>query len=233
MFVFATWGPRGVVLQVWTFSCDTMAPPPPGPFSPQMQPPSRFVLMPQFSITLCNSCRTAVMVIGTWWWISPKASQPKCGSCWQRLESSETRGGNCSSTFALHFLSVHPSWKIKKARSQSSWQSSPSSAETENFNQIGDLLHPLYWHTQLLSHFIIFSPLAYLQALEAPPEPVAEPSAQALVKPGWRVVQKRPERKPARTVPKIAAPPTPAPPALPEPPKQELPAWAQWRRTFA
>lgn len=91
---------------------------------------------------------------------------------------------------------------------------------------------PVLAHTTSFTFYHI-SPLAYLQALEAPPEPVAEPSAQALVKPGWRVVQKRPERKPARTVPKIAAPPTPAPPALPEPPKQELPAWAQWRRTFA
>jgi hypothetical protein len=74
-----------------------------------------------------------------------------------------------------------------------------------------------------------------MQAIEAPPEPAPEPETPVQAKPGWRVVQKRPERKPARTVPKITGgTSTPVPQALPEPPKQpvqEAPAWAQWRRT--
>jgi len=73
-----------------------------------------------------------------------------------------------------------------------------------------------------------------IQAIEAPPEAAPEPDSPVQAKPGWRVVQKRPERKPARTVPKIMGASTPVPQALPEPPKQpmqEPPAWAQWRRT--
>ena len=69
-------------------------------------------------------------------------------------------------------------------------------------------------------------------AIEAPlPPPAIEDVPQA--KPGWRVVQKRPERK-ARTQPKITAGPgpssSPGPAALP-PPVQNVPSWAQWRRT--
>jgi hypothetical protein len=69
-------------------------------------------------------------------------------------------------------------------------------------------------------------------AIEAPlPPPAIEDVPQA--RPGWRVVNKRPERK-ARTQPKITAGPgpssSPGPAALP-PPVQNVPAWAQWRRT--
>jgi len=67
-------------------------------------------------------------------------------------------------------------------------------------------------------------------AIEAPPEPPApEPEVIPAAKPAWRVVSKRPERKPARTQPKaITAAPAPVP-AAPEPPKADVPAWAQWR----
>lgn len=68
-------------------------------------------------------------------------------------------------------------------------------------------------------------------AIEAPlPPPAIEDVPQA--RPGWRVVHKRPERK-ARTQPKITAgpgPSSPGPAALPAP-VQNVPAWAQWRRT--
>jgi len=64
-------------------------------------------------------------------------------------------------------------------------------------------------------------------AIEAPPEPAA-PEPIPAAKPAWRVISKRPERKPARTQPKaIAAAPAPTP--APEPPKPDVPAWAQWR----
>lgn len=74
-------------------------------------------------------------------------------------------------------------------------------------------------------------PLIGDQAIEAPPEPPApEPEVIPAAKPAWRVVSKRPERKPARTQPKaITAAPAPVP-AAPEPPKADVPAWAQWRR---
>ena len=89
----------------------------------------------------------------------------------------------------------------------------------------------------VLLSFEITSKIAdsdHLKAIEGPPEPIPEPEAPVRAKPGWRVVHKRPERKPARTVPKITGAPTPLPQALPEPPKpvQETPAWAQWRRTY-
>ncbi|KAG5717150.1 hypothetical protein E4T56_gene3960 [Termitomyces sp. T112] len=67
--------------------------------------------------------------------------------------------------------------------------------------------------------------------LEAPPPPPAiegPPPAPTPAPPGWRVVHKRPERKPRM----IKAPPpvpAPAPVPAPPPPKPEMPAWAQWR----
>ena len=69
------------------------------------------------------------------------------------------------------------------------------------------------------------------QAIEAPPEaPPPEPEVIPAAKPAWRAITKRPERKPARTQPKaINAAPAPEP-AVPEAPKPEGPAWAQWRR---
>ncbi|KAG6821189.1 hypothetical protein H0H93_004009 [Arthromyces matolae] len=57
-------------------------------------------------------------------------------------------------------------------------------------------------------------------AIEAPPPPAPAPA-------GWRVVHKRPERKPRMI--KSAPPPAPAPAPPPEPPKPDIPAWAQWR----
>jgi len=69
-------------------------------------------------------------------------------------------------------------------------------------------------------------------AIEPPPPPALEQEVAAIpaVPPAWRRVSKRPERKPARTVPKaITAAPAPAP-AVPVPEqKPEVPAWAQWR----
>jgi len=65
---------------------------------------------------------------------------------------------------------------------------------------------------------------------EAPPPPAIEDSPPAARPGGWRVVNKRPERR-ERPL-KIQGPPAPAPtPAAPppEPPRPELPAWAQWR----
>ncbi|THU87095.1 hypothetical protein K435DRAFT_842656 [Dendrothele bispora CBS 962.96] len=63
-----------------------------------------------------------------------------------------------------------------------------------------------------------------------PPAPPTDPTGPA--KPGWRVVHKRPERKPrdrsapagASSPPPLAALPAPAPVA-----PGGLPAWAQWR----
>jgi len=68
------------------------------------------------------------------------------------------------------------------------------------------------------------------QAIEAPP-PVPEPEPESIpaAKPAWRVVSQRPERPKARTQPKaITAAPATTP--APEPPKADVPAWAQWRR---
>lgn len=66
-------------------------------------------------------------------------------------------------------------------------------------------------------------------AIEPPPEaPAPEPQVIPAAKPAWRVVSKRREMKQARTQPKaISAAAAPAP--IPEAPKPDLPAWAQWR----
>ncbi|KAG5652710.1 hypothetical protein H0H81_004023 [Sphagnurus paluster] len=63
---------------------------------------------------------------------------------------------------------------------------------------------------------------------EPPPPPAIEDSPPVQARPGWRVVHKRPERKPR--------PPTSSTPAHPpamqqivEPPRPDLPSWAQWR----
>jgi len=67
--------------------------------------------------------------------------------------------------------------------------------------------------------------------VEAPPPPppaIEDEPSQA--RPGWRVVQKRPERRAIKgKQPAPAPPPVPVPPQIAEPPRQELPAWAQWR----
>ncbi|KAJ7256785.1 hypothetical protein B0H12DRAFT_1111681 [Mycena haematopus] len=57
----------------------------------------------------------------------------------------------------------------------------------------------------------------------APPEPPAPPGSR----PGWRVVNKRAERR-ERALGKL---PPPSPSSVPplEPPKPNVPAWAQWR----
>ncbi|KNZ76522.1 hypothetical protein J132_09994 [Termitomyces sp. J132] len=68
--------------------------------------------------------------------------------------------------------------------------------------------------------------------LEAPPPPPAiegPPPAPTPAPPGWRVVHKRPERKP-RMIKASPPVPAPAPVPAPPPPKPEMPAWAQWRR---
>ncbi|KAG5650841.1 hypothetical protein H0H81_010852 [Sphagnurus paluster] len=65
-----------------------------------------------------------------------------------------------------------------------------------------------------------------------PPPPAIEDVPQAQSRPGWRVVHKRPERKPRP--PRSST--TPAPPPMQqivEPPRPEMPAWAQWRPNFA
>ncbi|KAF5373442.1 hypothetical protein D9615_009420 [Tricholomella constricta] len=68
--------------------------------------------------------------------------------------------------------------------------------------------------------------------LEAPPLPPAiEDAPPVQARPGWRVVHKRPERRDRAALTKI---PPPAPPQAstsppPEPPRPDLPAWAQWR----
>ncbi|RDB17414.1 hypothetical protein Hypma_001969 [Hypsizygus marmoreus] len=65
---------------------------------------------------------------------------------------------------------------------------------------------------------------------EAPPPPAIEDAPAVQARPGWRVVHKRPERR-ERPMPKAphAPAPTPAPAPAMEPPRPELPAWAQWR----
>ncbi|KIJ94509.1 hypothetical protein K443DRAFT_683672 [Laccaria amethystina LaAM-08-1] len=63
---------------------------------------------------------------------------------------------------------------------------------------------------------------------EAPP-PLAIPEIPEAKPGGWRVVDKRPPRK-ARTTPKKIEPPPPAAPVFEvPPPRQNTPAWAQWR----
>ena len=76
-------------------------------------------------------------------------------------------------------------------------------------------------------------PITPTQLLPPPPEPPAiegPPPAAPEPRPGgWRIVHKRPERRPRP--PKGASTPAPVPPApAPEPPRIELPAWRNWRR---
>ncbi|KAF7979801.1 hypothetical protein HWV62_40856 [Athelia sp. TMB] len=73
--------------------------------------------------------------------------------------------------------------------------------------------------------------------LEPPPAPSSpaptehvEPAGPA--RPAWRVVHKRPERKPKapKAITQGGASPSVAPVAMPSPaPAKDLPAWAQWR----
>ncbi|KAG5646880.1 hypothetical protein DXG03_001956 [Asterophora parasitica] len=68
--------------------------------------------------------------------------------------------------------------------------------------------------------------------IEPPPAPPAiEDAPPVQARPGWRVVHKRPERRGgARIPPPQATSPPPVPqPQYIEPPRPELPAWAQWR----
>lgn len=60
--------------------------------------------------------------------------------------------------------------------------------------------------------------------VDAPPD---VPEEIQPARPGWRTVNKRPERKPKPKA--LPAPPSPAPGPAPPPPQPNLPAWAQWR----
>ncbi|KAJ7079743.1 hypothetical protein B0H15DRAFT_924492 [Mycena belliarum] len=62
---------------------------------------------------------------------------------------------------------------------------------------------------------------------EAPPAP-PEPEAPAGARPGWRVVNKRAERR-EKALAKMQRPPSPGSVPPLEPPKPNLPSWAQWR----
>jgi len=62
----------------------------------------------------------------------------------------------------------------------------------------------------------------------APPGPEEGAVVPAPVKPGWRTVHKRAERK-ERALAKIAPSPAPIPAPRPESPRPNIPAWAQWR----
>ncbi|KAF8916287.1 hypothetical protein CPB85DRAFT_1432307 [Mucidula mucida] len=64
--------------------------------------------------------------------------------------------------------------------------------------------------------------------IPAPPPPPPDGAVEP-AKPGWRVVQKRPEKRERRI--KGAPPPIPPPSAIPplEPPRPNMPSWAQWR----
>ncbi|KAJ7230351.1 hypothetical protein GGX14DRAFT_582934 [Mycena pura] len=66
-------------------------------------------------------------------------------------------------------------------------------------------------------------------AEEEPPAPPPEPPAAAAARPGWRVVNKRAERK-ERALGRAQRPPSPGSVPPLEPPKPNVPAWAQWRR---
>lgn len=71
----------------------------------------------------------------------------------------------------------------------------------------------------------------YIQSPPPPEEapPPAMPEIPEAKPGGWRVVDKRPPRK-ARTTPKKIEPPPPAAPVFEvPPPRQNTPAWAQWR----
>ncbi|KAJ7022721.1 hypothetical protein C8F04DRAFT_1213484 [Mycena alexandri] len=63
---------------------------------------------------------------------------------------------------------------------------------------------------------------------EEPPAPAPEAPAPGTTRPAWRVVNKRAERR-ERALAKTQRPPSPnsVPPL--EPPKPNVPAWAQWR----
>ncbi|KAF5360047.1 hypothetical protein D9758_007626 [Tetrapyrgos nigripes] len=68
-------------------------------------------------------------------------------------------------------------------------------------------------------------------ALEAPPLPDAPAEPPAPARPAWRVVHKREkkERPPKNRQGAISPPPMSPSPALMEPARPNLPAWAQWR----
>jgi hypothetical protein len=80
----------------------------------------------------------------------------------------------------------------------------------------------------------------HFKAVEGPPDPVATPAPAIApppeeptqARPGWRVIHKR---KPKAITagpgaPSLAPAPAPVSVASPPPARQELPAWAQWRR---
>jgi len=65
-------------------------------------------------------------------------------------------------------------------------------------------------------------------AIEAPPDlPAIEAGPVAPAPPAWRTVHKRPAKRDRNARGNTASP---APIAAIEPPKPEMPAWAQWRR---
>ncbi|TFK68115.1 hypothetical protein BDN72DRAFT_871083 [Pluteus cervinus] len=66
-----------------------------------------------------------------------------------------------------------------------------------------------------------------MEMIPAPMPPPEEPLAPA--RPGWRIVHKRPERKPKaiKAAPAPVATPAPSIPDLPMQP--EMPAWSRWR----
>ena len=78
------------------------------------------------------------------------------------------------------------------------------------------------------------------QAVEAPPDAVAPPAPAPppspdepiQARPGWRVIHKR-KTKAITAGPAPTPPPAPAAVASPPPARQEIPAWAQWRRTYS
>ncbi|KAF8636300.1 hypothetical protein AX17_003641 [Amanita inopinata Kibby_2008] len=80
-----------------------------------------------------------------------------------------------------------------------------------------------------------YSPDWRPKAIEAPPEPPAQPASASppeeaiQARPGWRIIHKRKPK--AITAAPQSATPTAAPVAapIPEAPRHELPAWAQWR----
>ncbi|KAJ7078675.1 hypothetical protein C8R44DRAFT_723079 [Mycena epipterygia] len=62
---------------------------------------------------------------------------------------------------------------------------------------------------------------------EEEPAPPPEPAAPGTARPGWRVVNKRAERKERALAKQRPPSPSSVPPL--EPPKPNVPAWAQWR----
>ncbi|KAJ7673513.1 hypothetical protein B0H17DRAFT_1082832 [Mycena rosella] len=63
---------------------------------------------------------------------------------------------------------------------------------------------------------------------EEPPAP-PEPAAPGTARPGWRVVNKRAERRERALGKAPQRPPSPGSVPPLEPPKPNVPAWAQWR----